>query len=196
MAKAHNEPEADEPEDPPVPAEVRERWRARRRGIVMVLRVLCALPALMVLYYAFFPKVNYTHRLTLAAPTAERTVEVGEIRLEPRDRALGLVARGPDGKDRADAPRIVVRNNLRSDEIHHRLVQLARPARYLLTLGPPREAGDVILPLDTWKLEVVTSSDYATQLRHRMVGLFIGLLLVGVAMLAIPRLIHVLWPDK
>lgn len=196
----HYFPVADDidPPEPEVPAEVRERWRQRRRGVVAVLRALCALPALMILYYAFFPKVHYTYRVTLAAPgaTPGRTLDVGDVRFEARDRALGLVAIDGAGRDRAGAVHVVVRNNIKSAGLYQRLQELERPSRVLLTLQVPETAGPLVLPLDSWRLDVVTTSDYVKQLSHRLVGLLLGLVLVGLAVLLIPRLVHVLWPDR
>lgn len=191
-------PRDDDEDGAPVPEHVKERWRARRRSIVKGLRVLCALPALMVLWYALFPPVRYTYHLTLAAPGAASTVDLGEVRLEQRDRALALIGRDGAGKDRRDLPLLLVRNNLRSAALYHKLRELERPERVFLVLRPatPAAPGQSILGLDSWALDVQATSNFTQGLGRRLLGLLLGLGLVALAALLIPRLVHVLWPDR
>ncbi|MCS6913339.1 MAG: hypothetical protein RMK29_02730 [Myxococcales bacterium] len=173
-----------------------ESFRARRRGAVMVLRVLCALPALWLLQHALMPRVSYTTRVTLIAPEGPAPVDLGPVRVELRDRALALVPVDGAGRDRTDQPKVVARDLVRSAHVYQRLREMERSGRVLLSLGARPAAGQLVLPQDSWHLDIVTTSDYTQQVGRRVGGLLVGLLLIGLAVLYLPRLVYVLWPDR
>lgn len=190
------------PLPPPEPAALRPppAPRPEQTPLATVVQVAAQLlyAGLVVagLYYCFVtPRPHYRHAVRLQAPVDaahQVTQRLSDARLVQQDRALALVPRIPPARTAvpmaapAEAPlRVVVRNNLASAEIYHRLRELPPAEKLTLELVLPQPLREVTVQ-PGWVLEVDTTSDYA-RLALRRVAVVLPLLLLPLLLLGLWR---------
>ena len=199
LRSAASEPPA--PLPPPEPAALRPPapHPPEQRPLATVIQVAAQLlyAALVVagLYYCFVtPRPHYRHAIRLQAPVDaahQVTLRLSDARLVQQDRALALLPRIPvktavPMAAPAEAPlRVVVRNNLASAEIYHRLRELPPAEKLALEVVLPQQLREVTVQ-PGWVLEVDTTSDYA-RLALRRVAVVLPLLLLPLLLLRLWR---------